>query len=58
MILERSYSGAIFLGRPSFQNIWKKKIWLSVQCMKDLACSMKINSMVDKLRQTKPKNGL
>ena len=29
---ERSYSSAIFLERPSFQNIWKKKIWFFVQC--------------------------
>ena len=32
MIQERSFSRAIFLERPSFQNIWKKKIWFFVQC--------------------------
>ena len=29
---ERSYSSAMFLEIPSFQNAWKKKIWFSVQC--------------------------
>ena len=32
IIQERSYSSTIFLERPSFQDIWKKKIWFSVQC--------------------------
>ena len=32
IIQERSYSGAIFLERPSFQDVRKKKIWFSVQC--------------------------
>ena len=32
IIQERSYSSAIFLERPSFQDVWKKKIWFSVQC--------------------------
>ena len=31
MIQERSYSSAILLEIPSFQNIWKKKIWFFVQ---------------------------
>ena len=31
IIQERSYSSAIFLERPSFQDAWKKKIWFSVQ---------------------------
>ena len=29
---ERLYSSAIFLERPSFQDVWEKKIWFSVQC--------------------------
>ena len=33
IIQERLYSSAIFLERPCFQNIWKKKIWFFVQCM-------------------------
>ena len=33
IIQERSYSSAIYLERPCFQNIWKKKIWFFVQCM-------------------------
>ena len=32
IIQERSYSSAVFLGRPSFQDVRKKKIWFSVQC--------------------------
>ena len=32
IIQERLYSSAIFLERPSFQDVWKKKIWFSVQC--------------------------
>ena len=32
IIQERSYSSAIFLESPSFQDVWKKKIWFSVQC--------------------------
>ena len=32
IIQERSCSSAIFLERPSFQGVWKKKIWFSVQC--------------------------
>ena len=32
IIQEKSYSSAIFLEWPSFQNIWKKKIWFYVQC--------------------------
>ena len=31
IIQERSYSSAIFLGRLSFQDVRKKKIWFSVQ---------------------------
>ena len=31
---ERSYSSAFLLERPSFQDVWKKKIWLSVQWSK------------------------
>ena len=31
IIQERSYSSARFLERPSCQDIWKKKIWFSVQ---------------------------
>ena len=31
IIQERSYSSAIYLERPCFQNIWKKKIWFFVQ---------------------------
>ena len=31
IIRERSYSSAIFLERPSFQDVWKKKMWFSVQ---------------------------
>ena len=31
IIQERSNSSAIFLERPSFQDVWKKKIWFSVQ---------------------------
>ena len=33
MIQERSYSSATFLERPSFQNIWKKNLRFSVQCL-------------------------
>ena len=33
VIQERSYSSAIFLEAPSFQNIWKKKIRFFVQCV-------------------------
>ena len=33
IIQERSYSSPIFLERPSFQDVWKKKIWFSVQCI-------------------------
>ena len=33
IIQERSYSSAIFFERPSFQNIWKRKIWFFVQCV-------------------------
>ena len=33
IIQERSYFGAIILGRPSFQDVRKKKIWFSVQCL-------------------------
>ena len=32
IIQERSYSSVIFLGRRSFQNSYKKKIWFFVQC--------------------------
>ena len=32
MIGERSCSSVIFLERPSFQNIWKRKTWFFVQC--------------------------
>ena len=32
IIQERSYSSVIFMERPSFQKIWKKKIWFYVQC--------------------------
>ena len=32
IIQERSYSSEIFLERPSFQNIRKKKIWCFMQC--------------------------
>ena len=38
IIQERSYSSAIFLERPSFQDVWKKKIWLSVQCNNGPPC--------------------
>ena len=31
IIQERSYSNAIFSERPSFQDVWKKKIQISVQ---------------------------
>ena len=31
IIQERSYSNAIFLEKPSFQDVWKKKLWFSVQ---------------------------
>ena len=31
IIRERSYYSAIFLERTSFQDVWKKKIWFSVQ---------------------------
>ena len=33
IIQERSYSTAIFLERPSFQDVRKKKIWFFVQCI-------------------------
>ena len=33
IIQERSYSTAIFLERPSFQDVRKKKIWFFVQCV-------------------------
>ena len=33
IIQERSYSSAIFLERPSFQDVWKKKMWFFVQCV-------------------------
>ena len=32
IIQERSYFSPIFLEKPSFQDVWKKKIWFSVQC--------------------------
>ena len=32
IIQERSNYRAIFLERPSFHDVWKKKIWFSVQC--------------------------
>ena len=32
IIQERSYSSAIFLEIPSFQDVWKKIIWFSMQC--------------------------
>ena len=32
IIQERSCSSEIFLERPSFQDVWKKKIWFFVQC--------------------------
>ena len=31
IIQEISYYNAIFLEKPSFQNVWKKKLWFSVQ---------------------------
>ena len=31
IIRERSNSSAVFLERPSFQDVWKTKIWFSVQ---------------------------
>ena len=31
IIQERSYSRAIFLETPPFEDVWKKKIWFSVQ---------------------------
>ena len=31
IIHERLYSSATFLERPTFQDVWKKKIWFSVQ---------------------------
>ena len=31
IIQERSYSSGNFLERPSFQDVWKNKIWFSVQ---------------------------
>ena len=34
IIQERSDTSAIFSERPSFQNIWKKKIWFFMQCLK------------------------
>ena len=37
MIQEGSYSSAIFLEMPYFQKIWKKKIWVFVQCMQNQA---------------------
>ena len=33
IIQERSYSTAIFLERPSFQDVRKKKVWFIVQCI-------------------------
>ena len=32
ILQEKLYSRAIFLERPSYQNIWKKKIWFFVLC--------------------------
>ena len=32
IIQGRSYSSATVLERPSFQDVWNKKIWFSVQC--------------------------
>ena len=32
IIQERSYFSPIFLEKPSFQDVWKKKIWFSVKC--------------------------
>ena len=32
IIEERSYSSVVFMERPCFQNIWKKKISFFVQC--------------------------
>ena len=40
IIQERSYSGAIFLEWPSFQDIWKKKTWFFVQCIVCIACKV------------------
>ena len=34
IIQERSNSSTIFSERPSFQDVWKKKIWLFMQCDK------------------------
>ena len=42
---ERSYSSAIFLERPSFQDAWKKKMWCSVQCK---SCDLLITLSRDK----------
>ena len=41
IIQERSCSSEIFLERPSFQNIWKKKICFFVQCDTNLFSSHK-----------------
>ena len=30
----------IFLERPSFQDVWKKKIWFSVQCVKKMLMNL------------------
>ena len=40
MIQEISYSSAIFLEIPSFQKIWKKKIWFLVheRCLLNNKC--------------------
>ena len=40
IIQERSYSSTIFLERPSFQDVWKKKIWFSVQCVKKMLINL------------------
>ena len=45
IIQERSYSSAICLERPSFQDAWKKKMWFSVQCK---SCDLLITLSRDK----------
>ena len=36
IIQERSYSSPVFLETPSFQDVWKKKMWFFVQCYQQL----------------------
>ena len=44
IIQERSNSSAIFLERPSFQDVWKKKTWFSVQFV---SINLRVNKLFE-----------